>query len=591
MKRNLLVLLLILWIFILLIYLNISYSLEKTPSKKSQKIYYYLSFYLKRDKFFQGEYPLIYFGNCKLELNDLWWRNKWHHCEFFLRNKGNGEFPEVEFSFPKRGVFSVKEIKVIPFQIHLKYPPEGKVFINEKIKFVWEFPVNYRLLEVKIELSKSRDFKKSKVIHYNNVFLNYYELPYSLPEGKWFWRVKVFQYKNLLAVSDIKNFYVRGEKGKDFSEIDEVRIKERPENLDFYPIGIYSPTIESFNELKKAGFNAVQTYRTEADYLKQFIVEAEKNNLKVLIKLPEKNRAQLLNFAQKYQSTILGWYLEDEPEGRSVSPKIIWSKKKYLIDNGFHQLGAIALLRAWRAIDYAPAVDVLMIDPYPVPQKELTWISDSLDEAYKTIKNDRNKRVWSVIQAFNWSFFSNYIRYKGIGRFPSYEEQRAMTYLAIVHQVRGIFYWTFQTKNYCIKDYPEYWQGLKNIITELRSIFPVVTAAPVPKDLRIDDGFHSIFKKVKEKDLKNNQYLNFKKRVIDSSGNYLIVVNAQNKTEKLEVKEKDLIFSDLEKPVRMVEIFERREIKKTGRKFIDWFEPYQVKIYKITSKSEFITSE
>jgi len=156
---------------------------------------------------------------------------------------------------------------------------------------------------------------------------------------------------------------------------------------------------------------------------------------------------------------LLGFYIEDEPEGRSVPPQKIAALKEALKRNHPGVLTAVAMLRPQMVAEYRKAADVFMIDPYPVPHMPMTWLSDSLEEAARHVPKER---LWAVIQAFGGDKWAK----DGWPRMPTPAEMRCLTYLAVVHGAHGLFYW----------NYPEVrtdnapWEGLKKIAAELRQL-------------------------------------------------------------------------------------------------------------------------
>jgi hypothetical protein len=183
---------------------------------------------------------------------------------------------------------------------------------------------------------------------------------------------------------------------------------------------------------------------------------------------------------------VLGWYLDDEPEGRSISPKTIRDRRDALREAGLLQPGAIALARAWRAPDYAPAVDVFMSDQYPVPFNPLTWLSESLDTVAAVIEGDSAKGSWSVIQAFDWGHSSPQARATGKARVPTVEEVQTLCYLSICYGSTGLFFYTYNGGNFYDAEHRTLWRGIPDIVRELRDITPILTAPCAEVTLTID---------------------------------------------------------------------------------------------------------
>ncbi len=253
-------------------------------------------------------------------------------------------------------------------------------------------------------------------------------------------------------------------------------------NLDFFPIGIYGAASADFKELWRIGFNAVQLSGSSFDETLALVQSADKNHLKALISPPPKDydhNAAGENTASSRSllasDAVLAWYLADEPEGRSLSPKIVRDRLDSLRRAGFMQPGAIALERAWRAADYAPAVNIFMSDAYPVPFNPLSWLSECLDTISTTAAGDPTKRAWAVIQAFGWQYSSAQARATGLARMPTAAELKALTYLALIHRAHGIFFYTYRSGRYSLKDHKKLWSGVKDTVKELQMLHPVLS--------------------------------------------------------------------------------------------------------------------
>jgi hypothetical protein len=155
----------------------------------------------------------------------------------------------------------------------------------------------------------------------------------------------------------------------------------------------------------------------------------------------------------------LGFYIEDEPEGRSVSPQRLEAHKKSLKRDHPAVLTAAAMLRPQMVRAYRDAVDVFLLDPYPVPHMPMTWLSESLEEAARYVPKER---LWAVIQAFGGEKWARH----GWPRRPTCLEMRCLTYLALVHGAHGLFYFSYPE----VRQDPAAWEGLTKIVGELRRL-------------------------------------------------------------------------------------------------------------------------
>ncbi|AEB09609.1 hypothetical protein [Desulfobacca acetoxidans] len=228
----------------------------------------------------------------------------------------------------------------------------------------------------------------------------------------------------------------------------------RPET---FPVGIFGATLENLPELKAAGFNAVQSYNSEPGHLRQMAEAVRRFGLKILPNFrcyePDLSR-ELGNLPD-----LLGFYIEDEPEGRSISPESLVNLKQQLRQDSPDVLTAVAMLRPQMVAEYRRGADVFLLDPYPVPSMPLTWMADCIEEAAQHVSR---QRLWAVVQAFGGG---RYVK-DGWARRPTYMEMRVLTYLALVHGAHGVFYFSYPEA----RSSPEAWTGLTRIVGQLRDL-------------------------------------------------------------------------------------------------------------------------
>lgn len=176
---------------------------------------------------------------------------------------------------------------------------------------------------------------------------------------------------------------------------------------------------------------------------------------------------------------VAAWYIADEPEVNHQSPETIarlaGSVRRW--DPGTRLTLVVGDGRAAGA--YAASVDVLMVDWYPVPHLPLSSAGDHVSFA---VAGSQGKPVWAVLQAMDWRDYPQRDPNKPrIGRFPTREELRFMSYHALVRGASGIFYFEFQRRSVPGSDlpaYPERWQALTAVVRELAALRPILEAAP-----------------------------------------------------------------------------------------------------------------
>ncbi|MFZ5453725.1 MAG: hypothetical protein ACOZF2_17865 [Thermodesulfobacteriota bacterium] len=242
-----------------------------------------------------------------------------------------------------------------------------------------------------------------------------------------------------------------GPKAQDTWTPDAVRLPS------FFPVGIFAATPDDLPAIRAAGFNAVQSYDSKPETIRKMAAACKKLGLKFLPNF----RSYQADISRDLggNAELLGFYIEDEPEGRSVAPKKMQALKESLKDDHPGVLTAVAMLRPQMVAAYRKAADVFMIDPYPVPQMPMTWLSDSLEEAGRQVAKER---LWAVIQAFGGEKWVKH----GWDRRPTYEEMRCLTYLAVIHGAQGVFYFSYPE----VRKDAAAWAGLQRIVGELRDL-------------------------------------------------------------------------------------------------------------------------
>lgn len=532
--------------------------------------YYLFSLWVKRDGFMDGEYPKIRLFEKELYLNELFSWGGWMRLSWFFNSQGHKETNLLLISPGMTHKIWFDDLYLTEFMIKPVSPSEGEIIEGTSPKLTWEIPEHDHILDIEIELSKDRNFKEKIVLQTVSPLGNSYHINRELAKGQWYWRMEVFKNRERIAISSPQMFIVV--KSFDYPVPNSKNPTNsisaiNPENLNsFFPIGIYGAPIEAFSELKRAGFNSVQSYARDLEYIQRFISSAEKSGLKALICIPkeawEKDISPFFEHIKNSRS-VLAWYLADEPEGTSVPPSYLWKLRNYVRSRDPHHPSALALVRSKRAWDYGPAVDILMVDTYPVPKMPVTWLSESIDEASRAVFHE--KPVWAVVQAFDWSAYPYQGDKREWGRNPTYEEERCLTYLSIIHGARGIFYYTFKGGNYYIKDHPEHWEEVKRLVQELNHIYPLLLAPHNSADgLATENSNIHYGLKVVDKELSSG---------IIEEGSYLIAVNVANKP----VRATFTLPSFFNNKARV--LFEERSIPIEKGTLSDRFRPYDVHIY------------
>lgn len=511
------------------------YSSVLRKLKKNR--FYILSFWIKRDGWREGEYPKIEIFNRVFYLNTVIGWGDWIRI-FLLLNSGNNSRTILSLINPGLhhklyfDEISLKEFSPVPLS------PRGEIYTCWP-EFVWSIPENPYILQIRIEISRYADFREFFVVKHKTAPEKNILLPdFPIDGGRWFWRIRLYKNKRLIATSRAISFNISA----------------------FFPIGIYGVPLKYIGVIKKAGFNSICAGADFAS-MRELLSAVSNHGLKVLIspRIREKGFYKSIK-SMCYSPHILGWYLEDEPEIRHLYPSYIWRLRQYIKAMDPSHPSLITLVRADTAEDYGECADIIMVDPYPIPRRPITWLSESIDKVKKLFPY---KPVWAVIQAFDWSAFPYGEEDREWGRDPTYEEERCLTYLAIIHGARGLFYYTFKSGNYFIMERKKHWQDVKKVINELNSIYHALvspTVFPVGSPARSKDGaVHYIIKEAKD-------------------GYYLLSVNT-----KPYPKDVVLRLPRFCSNAKAKEIFRKEELTVNSKGLLNLhFSPYQARVYLIS---------
>jgi hypothetical protein len=132
----------------------------------------------------------------------------------------------------------------------------------------------------------------------------------------------------------------------------------------------------------------------------------------------------------KDHPALLSWYIADEPELNNVDPKLLLKTYNVIKELDPYHPVSIVFMHYEKAMKYYDAMDIVMADPYPIPQGSVTKARSVIQKLHKQFLYE--KPIWMVPQAFGGN--------EWWPREPTKQEIRIMTYLAIFEQATGIQY-------------------------------------------------------------------------------------------------------------------------------------------------------
>ncbi|MBP6977971.1 MAG: FN3 associated domain-containing protein [Bacteroidales bacterium] len=229
------------------------------------------------------------------------------------------------------------------------------------------------------------------------------------------------------------------------------------DGMPFFPFGFYCRTPVSATlpeEEVVKGFNMISPYQRIGEktigerkaYMDRCAVLGMKVHYQLLsvaggggVKDARDNetsmeeRKQMLTdevLAFRDHPALLAWYIADEPDGQDVPPENLADTYRTIRElDPYHPI-TIVLMTPSKAMEYKDVCDIVMADPYPVPNSPVTEVAEWAGMLYDAFYPE--KPVWIVPQAFGGAEWWK--------REPTQREIRVMTYLAIVNHASGIQY-------------------------------------------------------------------------------------------------------------------------------------------------------
>lgn len=225
----------------------------------------------------------------------------------------------------------------------------------------------------------------------------------------------------------------------------------------FFPVGLFAYSLDNtvMAEIHEHKFNTVTSLTEhfkpdQLDFMRQHGLMAICPTTDEWVK------------AAKDHPALLAWYLSDEPEGHGQSPEM--ERERYLklkaLDPN-HPIGLDHFLFESLA-KYKDACDFTMTDVYPITAQRdvpITHVGLFTDEARRV--HGPNWPHWAYIQVFGGPDTDG-----GKWAQPLPYEVRCMTYIALVHRVTGILYFSYWPK------FPRTWDSLGPLNTEIYRMMP-----------------------------------------------------------------------------------------------------------------------
>jgi hypothetical protein len=258
--------------------------------------------------------------------------------------------------------------------------------------------------------------------------------------------------------------------------------------LPFFPFGFYcySPVYPTMPEEEVVkGFNLISPYQKilpeTLNERKAYMDRCAELGMKVLYNLlsvsggggvgskieglgDDEKRKRLIAEISIFRDhpALLGWYISDEPNGRAITPEQLEDIYRTVkLNDPWHPVSIVFMAPFLTAKKYSDALDIVMADPYPIPDYPVSWPGKVAGQLKTEFAGKRP--VWIVPQAFGggelWS------------REPTLQEIRSMTWQSIINGATGIQYFVRQGLNYFPKSAAT-WSECGRIATEVAELTP-----------------------------------------------------------------------------------------------------------------------
>ena len=340
-------------------------------------------------------------------------------------------------------------------------------------------------------------------------------------------------------------------------EIDKTSHAILLDGKPFLPIGIAHPKDKAgVKAVKAQGFNTVWLVQ-DSVHLLDDVYDAGMYayvDFSLLTDMRAWDEIRRQVSVYKHNPAVLGWQPKDEPDQKSIAAVQKACEIIRKADPSRPIIINAANPRTFSAL--AKMTDILMSCAYPIKthSARLTQDTDWMDLAAEAV--GYKKPIWWWIQAYEW---------KGDGRIlPTVAQERCMTYLAVIHGVKGLFYFSYPSMKR--REKPALWNSFKSLTAELKQLAPIILAATPKQEITVTptgSGLHYLLKEYQGR-------------------KYIFAANPG--TEKVRAT---FTLPKLKKGFRLSVLFENRKAPRvTASSFTDAFEGYEVHVYEIGHNQE-----
>jgi hypothetical protein len=254
-----------------------------------------------------------------------------------------------------------------------------------------------------------------------------------------------------------------------------------------FPVGVIHAgdaerRASDMQEILAGGFNVMQARLTAKD--REFLDQADALNMRIIGECVDPDGPVAVVNALKDKNAVFAWNVGMEADNpkRSATEFVNFHKEVRKADP--NHVTFLTLGGPSRMTEYASVADVLGMQSYPIPTKEIRSTHDAFSAAVKAATAAK-RPVVAVIQAFGMKD----------QRPPTAQEIRAMTYLALLEGAKGVLFYAFLDKDWDMKANPDQWNEIKVLASEIQSFTPVLLRGTMKRSdpARAEDVYASIW--------------------------------------------------------------------------------------------------
>ena len=264
----------------------------------------------------------------------------------------------------------------------------------------------------------------------------------------------------------------------------------------FFPLGMYTGNANRREEYVKGPFNCAMPYEAPdavgMDFywtngvrviysVKDVYAGANHAPASVTSEAAADSYVQAKVDAFKNHPGLLAWYVNDELVGDGWYGALTHRRDFLEQADPDHPTWAVVYqLQFLREL--APTFDIIGTDPYPVPDKPLSMVTDwtrQTDRAYFALRP-----MWQVPQAFDWGGYRSEWPGSPENRMPTVDEMRSMSWQCIASGANGLIYYSFTAIQKQTHGLPfaKAWADICKVGEEVRRYIPVLLSVePAPE--------------------------------------------------------------------------------------------------------------